>query len=94
MRGAYTRISRLSDVERARGVVAASAGNHAQGVALAAGLLGARATVFMSVGAALPKIEATRGYGATVQLVGSTVDGTCRSSETPMLARGSRSIVR
>src|SRR5690349_7648805 len=45
VRGAYTRISRLSPAERARGVVAASAGNHAQGVALAAGLLGARATV-------------------------------------------------
>ncbi|HEV8172316.1 MAG TPA: pyridoxal-phosphate dependent enzyme, partial [Actinoplanes sp.] len=45
VRGAYTRIARLSDAERARGVVAASAGNHAQGVALAAGLLGTRATV-------------------------------------------------
>jgi threonine dehydratase len=49
VRGAYLRISRLSAAERERGVVAASAGNHAQGVALAAGLLGARATVFMPV---------------------------------------------
>ncbi|OMQ14384.1 threonine ammonia-lyase, partial [Modestobacter sp. VKM Ac-2676] len=47
IRGAYTRISRLSEAERARGVVAASAGNHAQGVALAARELGTTATVFM-----------------------------------------------
>ena len=47
IRGAYTRIARLTDEERARGVVAASAGNHAQGVALAASLLGASTTVFM-----------------------------------------------
>jgi threonine dehydratase len=74
VRGAYVRIARLSDGERARGVVAASAGNHAQGVALAAGLLGASATVFMPVGAPLPKVAATKGYGAQVRLDGSTVD--------------------
>ena len=74
VRGAYLRIFRLTAEERARGVVAASAGNHAQGVALAADMLGAEATVFMPVGAALPKIAATRGYGATVELVGNTVD--------------------
>ncbi len=74
IRGAYTRIARLSDAERARGVVAASAGNHAQGVALAASLLGAEATVFMPVGAALPKVAATRAYGARVQHVGRSVD--------------------
>jgi threonine dehydratase len=74
VRGAYVRISRLTPQERARGVVAASAGNHAQGVALAAGLLGAAATVFMPVGAPLPKLAATKGYGASVELVGSTVD--------------------
>ncbi len=66
IRGAYTRISRLSDEEKARGVVAASAGNHAQGVALAAQLLGLRSTVFMPEGAALPKIAATKQYGAQV----------------------------
>src|SRR5262249_25120568 len=54
--------------------VAASAGNHAQGVALAAGLLGAAATVFMPIGAPLPKIAATKGYGATVEFAGATVD--------------------
>lgn len=74
VRGAYTRISRLTDAERANGVVAASAGNHAQGVAVAASLTGTPATVFMPVGAPLPKIAATRGYGATIHLVGDTVD--------------------
>ncbi len=73
IRGAYTRISRLTDEERARGVVAASAGNHAQGVALAAQLLGARATVFMPETAPLPKVAATRGYGAEVHLGGQTL---------------------
>lgn len=75
IRGAYTRIARLDDAQRARGVVAASAGNHAQGVALAAQMLGIRATVFMPVGAALPKIAATRGYGAEVYLEGATIEG-------------------
>ena len=65
-RGAYVRISRLSPEERAHGVVAASAGNHAQGVALAAQLLGIKATVFMPEGAPIPKEKATRGYGADV----------------------------
>ena len=65
-RGAYVRISRLSPEERAHGVVAASAGNHAQGVALAAQLLGIKATVFMPEGAPIPKEKATRGYGAEV----------------------------
>jgi threonine dehydratase len=74
VRGAYVRIARLSDAERARGVVAASAGNHAQGVAFAAGLLGCRATVLMPEGAPLPKVEATRGYGAQVVLTGSCVE--------------------
>jgi threonine dehydratase len=69
-RGAYVRISRLDDEERARGVVAASAGNHAQGVALAAQLLGIRATVFMPEGAPIPKEKATRGYGADVVFAG------------------------
>ena len=69
-RGAYVRISRLSAEERARGVVAASAGNHAQGVALAAQLLGIRSTVFMPEGAPIPKERATRGYGADVVFSG------------------------
>jgi threonine dehydratase len=70
VRGAYTRISSLSAEERARGVVAASAGNHAQGVALAAQTLGIKATVFMPEGAPIPKENATRGYGADVVFAG------------------------
>jgi threonine dehydratase len=74
VRGGYTRLARLSEAERARGVVAASAGNHAQGVAFAAVALGINATVYMPLGAPLPKIEATRGYGADVILHGSSVE--------------------
>jgi threonine dehydratase len=82
VRGAYTRIARLTDEERARGVVAASAGNHAQGVALAAGLLGAATTVFMPVGAPLPKVAATKGYGAAVQFAGATVDEALEAAQS------------
>jgi threonine dehydratase len=73
IRGAYTRISRLTDEERSRGVVAASAGNHAQGVALAARLLGAKARVFMPENAPLPKLAATRAYGAEITMVGQSL---------------------
>src|SRR3954452_20704650 len=73
IRGAYTRIARLTDGERARGVVAASAGNHGQGVALAGQMLGTRATVFMPETAPLPKVAATRGYGADIRLAGQTL---------------------
>lgn len=73
-RGAYLRISRLSDSERARGVVAASAGNHAQGVAWSATELGIASRVYMPEGASLPKIAATKAYGAEVILAGETVD--------------------
>jgi threonine dehydratase len=74
IRGAYTRIARLSPEESERGVVAASAGNHAQGVALAASLRGIRSTVFMPEGAPIPKVQATRAYGADVRFHGSSVD--------------------
>ena len=81
-RGAYVRISRLTADERSRGVVAASAGNHAQGVAFAAALLGAKATVVMPEGAPLPKIAATRSYGAEVVLHGTRVeDALARATE-------------
>ena len=72
VRGAYNRMSKLSAQERKRGVVAASAGNHAQGVALAASKLGIKATIFMPIGASLPKVQATKGYGADVVLTGAT----------------------
>lgn len=74
VRGAYVRMVGLSTAERARGVVAASAGNHAQGVALAAQHLGIRATVFMPEKVSLPKLSATKGYGAEVELVEGPVD--------------------
>jgi threonine dehydratase len=74
IRGAYTRMSRLSAAERARGVVAASAGNHAQGVALAAQILGISARIFMPIGAPLPKVQATKGYGAQIEFHGQSVD--------------------
>jgi threonine dehydratase len=74
IRGAYLRMARLSEDERAKGVVAASAGNHAQGVALAAQLLGIKSTVFMPEGAPIIKENATRGYGADVIFHGRSVD--------------------
>jgi threonine dehydratase len=72
IRGAFNRISKLTAEERARGVVAASAGNHAQGVALAATSLGIHSTIFMPNGVALPKFLATRDYGAEIVLRGGT----------------------
>ena len=80
IRGAFNRLSRLTDEEKARGVVAASAGNHAQGVALAARTLGIKATIFMPVGVALPKLQATRDYGADVVLRGHSVDEPLRAA--------------
>lgn len=76
VRGAYNLLSQLTKEEQKRGVVAASAGNHAQGVALAAQQLGIKATIFMPVGASLPKYQATIGYGAQVILTGSIFDET------------------
>ncbi len=73
LRGAYNRIAQLSEDERRRGVVCASAGNHAQGVALAATLQGVRSTVFMPEDAPLPKLDATEAYGAEVRLVSGTL---------------------
>jgi threonine dehydratase len=73
IRGAYNRISRLDESEQQAGVVAASAGNHAQGVALAASLCKIPATVYMPESAALPKIEATKRYGAEVVLTGKDI---------------------
>ncbi|MGO9079656.1 MAG: threonine ammonia-lyase [Streptosporangiaceae bacterium] len=74
VRGAYLRIASMTPRQRARGVIAASAGNHAQGVALAASMLGTQATVVMPEGAPLPKIAATRSYGAQVVLHGMAVE--------------------
>lgn len=68
IRGALNKLLSLTDAERARGVVAFSSGNHAQGVALAAQLTGTRATIVMPSDAPAVKLEATRGYGAEVVL--------------------------
>jgi len=73
VRGAMNALSLLDAEQRAAGVVAASAGNHAQGVALAAATLGIASTVYMPVNAALPKIDATRQYGAHVKLHGDNI---------------------
>ncbi|WP_394278831.1 threonine ammonia-lyase [Microbacterium sp.] len=81
IRGATYRLSRLSAEERARGVVAASAGNHAQGVALAAQKLGIPATIFMPLGVPVPKLLATRGYGADVVLEGATFETPLRLAQ-------------
>src|SRR5260370_5030255 len=88
-RGGYVRIARLTAEDRARGVVAASAGHHAQGVAFAAVPLGVKATVFMPEGAPLPKIEATRGYGADVILCGASVEDAMAAAIAHAEERGS-----
>jgi threonine dehydratase len=74
IRGAYYRLSLLSEAEKERGVVCASAGNHAQGVALAAKQLGIKAVVFMPETAAIAKIRGTKNYGAEVHLEGRNYD--------------------
>ena len=74
IRGAYNKISNLSDAEKKRGVVASSAGNHAQGVALSGKLAGVKTTIVMPETASLNKISATKGYGATVILHGEIYD--------------------
>ena len=91
VRGAYVRMARLSPEEKKRGVVAASAGNHAQGVAVAAKSLGIKARIYMPLGVALPKLAATRSHGAEVILHGHNVDETicvrCSSVYTLSCAR-------
>ncbi len=74
IRGGYNKISRLSDEEKKRGVIAASAGNHAQGVALAASLLNIKSTIVLPAAAPLTKIIATKGFGGNVVLYGDSFD--------------------
>jgi threonine dehydratase len=88
LRGALWKILSLSEAERARGLVAASAGNHAQGVALAARLLGSHATVVMPEATALNKIRRTEGYGAEVELHGASWDAAQARAEELAGARG------
>lgn len=88
IRGAYNRMTKLSADERAKGVVAASAGNHAQGVALAAKKLGIKATIFMPIGASLPKLQATENYGAEVVLIGSVFSETLKAAQEHAALQG------
>ena len=88
LRGAYHRMSKLTAAERKKGVVAASAGNHAQGVALAAKKLGIKATIFMPVGASLPKYEATKQYGAQVVLEGAAFAETLAAAQAYAAKKG------
>ncbi len=78
LRGAYFKMSRLSAEEKAKGVVACSAGNHAQGVALAAQRQGIDAIICVPDGAPISKVEATRSYGAQVELVKGVYDDAYR----------------
>jgi len=88
LRGAFNRMSKLTPDERKKGVVAASAGNHAQGVALAAKRLGIKATIFMPVGASLPKFQATQNYGAEVVLEGAVFGETLKAAKEYSAAKG------
>lgn len=88
IRGAFNIISKLSAAERKKGVVAASAGNHAQGVALAARNLGIKATIFMPIGASLPKLQATENYGAEVVLTGSIFSETLKAAQAHAAKKG------
>ena len=74
VRGAYNKIRSLNEEERARGVIACSAGNHAQGIAQSATKLGIKSYICMPAGAPLSKVEATRNYGAEVILVPGVYD--------------------
>ncbi|MGN0261453.1 MAG: threonine ammonia-lyase [Eggerthellaceae bacterium] len=77
VRGAYYKISTLTDEERGRGLITASAGNHAQGVAYAASRCGAKAVIVMPTTTPLIKVERTKGYGAEVILYGDVYDEAC-----------------
>ena len=77
LRGAYYKISTLTDEERERGIISASAGNHAQGVAYAAKLMGAKAVIVMPTTTPLIKVNRTKGYGAEVILHGDVYDDAC-----------------
>jgi threonine dehydratase len=81
VRGAYNKLANLSPEERAKGVVAASAGNHAQGVAFSATKLGMQSTIFMPIFTPPLKVLATKGYGANVVLTGESFDDSFLASQ-------------
>ena len=80
LRGAYYKMSTLSDEDRAKGLITASAGNHAQGVAYAAKAYGAKATIVMPTATPLIKVNRTKGYGAEVVLYGDVYDEACEKA--------------
>ena len=80
VRGAYYKISQLSAAEKAKGIIACSAGNHAQGVALAAQKNGIKAVICLPDGAPISKVEATKSYGAEVCLVEGVYDDAYRKA--------------
>jgi threonine dehydratase len=88
IRGAYTKLQSLTPEQKAAGVIAPSAGNHAQAVAFAARLAGVPATVFMPGAASLAKVGATEGYGARVQLAGSSVDDAVAAAQAAVARNG------
>ena len=81
LRGAYNKIRSLTEEEASRGVIACSAGNHAQGVAISAARLGIKSIICMPAGAPMSKVEATKAYGAEVVLVPGVYDDAAREAE-------------
>ena len=88
VRGAYYKISQLSEQEKAKGIVACSAGNHAQGVALAASKSGIESVICMPDGAHISKVEATKAYGAKVELVKGAYDDAAAYAEKLQQEKG------
>ena len=88
VRGAYYKISTLTDEERSRGLIAASAGNHAQGVAFAATRMGAKSTIVMPTTTPLIKVERTKHYGGEVVLHGEVYDEACAYAQQLAAERG------
>jgi threonine dehydratase len=88
IRGAMNKVSQLTDVDCKRGLIAASAGNHAQGVAYAGRVRNVPVTIFMPIGTPVAKINATKGYGATVKLVGQNFDETYVAAREEQLRTG------
>ncbi|HET7572934.1 MAG TPA: threonine ammonia-lyase [Gaiellaceae bacterium] len=88
IRGAYNRVAQLPEEQRAAGVVAASAGNHGQAVAWAAREVGARARIFMPQDAPMAKVDATRSYGAEVELTGPAIEESLEAARAYVAEHG------
>ncbi|WP_391123012.1 threonine/serine dehydratase [Psychrobacillus sp. L3] len=92
IRGAMNKVSQLTDRECERGLIAASAGNHAQGVAYAGKVRNVPVTIFMPIGTPVAKVNATKGHGATVKLVGQNFDETYVAAREEQLRTGANFI--